>query len=50
MIGFLLGSVKEKIKLKAVRGNRNGNKKGQSKDEFKCIRCLAISTDGKFLV
>ncbi|KAL0107025.1 hypothetical protein PUN28_015525 [Cardiocondyla obscurior] len=38
-------SIKEKIKLKALRGNR-----GKTKPGMKSIRCLAISTDGKFLV
>ncbi|XP_012535206.2 U3 small nucleolar RNA-interacting protein 2 [Monomorium pharaonis] len=38
-------SIKEKIKLKAIRGNR-----GKTKSGMKSIRCLAISTDGKFLV
>ncbi|XP_025990665.1 U3 small nucleolar RNA-interacting protein 2 [Solenopsis invicta] len=38
-------SVKEKIKLKAIRGDR-----GKTKPGIKSVRCLAISTDGKFLV
>ncbi|XP_050459975.1 U3 small nucleolar RNA-interacting protein 2 [Cataglyphis hispanica] len=38
-------SIKEKIKLKAIRGKR-----GKTKDGMKSIRCMAISTDGKFLV
>ncbi|XP_011647664.1 U3 small nucleolar RNA-interacting protein 2 [Pogonomyrmex barbatus] len=38
-------SVKEKIKLKAIRGCR-----GKTKPGMKSIRCLAISTDSKFLV
>ncbi|EFN73892.1 U3 small nucleolar RNA-interacting protein 2 [Camponotus floridanus] len=38
-------SVKEKVKLKAIRGKR-----GKTKDGIKSIRCMAISTDGKFLV
>lgn len=38
-------SVKEKIKLKAIIGKR-----GKTKDGIKSIRCMAISTDGKFLV
>lgn len=38
-------SVKEKVKLKALRGNR-----GKTKPGMKSIRCLAISTDQKFLV
>lgn len=42
---WLLGSVKEKVKLKAIRGKR-----GKTKDGIKSIRCVAISTDGKFLV
>ncbi|XP_012223162.1 U3 small nucleolar RNA-interacting protein 2 [Linepithema humile] len=38
-------SVKDKVKLKAIKGNR-----GKTKDGMKSIRCLAISTDNKFLV
>lgn len=38
-------SVKEKIKLKIIRGNR-----GKMTDGMKSIRCMALSTDGKFLV
>ncbi|XP_026825161.1 U3 small nucleolar RNA-interacting protein 2 isoform X2 [Ooceraea biroi] len=38
-------SLKEKIKLNAIRGKR-----GKTKDGMTSIRCLATSTDGKFLV
>ncbi|XP_072754920.1 U3 small nucleolar RNA-interacting protein 2 [Anoplolepis gracilipes] len=38
-------SVKEKIKLKAIK-----RKKGKTKGGMKSIQCMAISTDGKFLV
>ncbi|XP_011876149.1 PREDICTED: U3 small nucleolar RNA-interacting protein 2 [Vollenhovia emeryi] len=38
-------SVTEKSKLKAIVGNR-----GKTKSGMKSVRCLAISTDGKFLV
>ncbi|XP_012055055.1 PREDICTED: U3 small nucleolar RNA-interacting protein 2 [Atta cephalotes] len=38
-------SIKEKTKLKAIRGNR-----GKKNPGMKSIRCLAISTDGRFLV
>ncbi|XP_071560130.1 U3 small nucleolar RNA-interacting protein 2 [Temnothorax nylanderi] len=38
-------SIKEKVKLKAIRGNR-----GKTKPGMKSVRCLAISTDGKFFV
>jgi len=45
MLFNLSGSIKNKIKLNSLRGNR-----GKSKDGMISIRCLAISTDGKFLV
>lgn len=37
-------SVKDRNKLKSVRGKRKGQ------NGMKCIQCIAISTDGKFLV
>ncbi|XP_006620835.1 U3 small nucleolar RNA-interacting protein 2 isoform X2 [Apis dorsata] len=37
-------SLKERTKLKAIKGKR------KSQDGIKCVQCLAISTDSKFLV
>ncbi|XP_043253100.1 U3 small nucleolar RNA-interacting protein 2 [Colletes gigas] len=37
-------SLKEKTKLKSIKGKR------KIQDGVKCVQCLAVSTDGKFLV
>lgn len=41
---YILGCLKERAKLKAIKG------KTKSEAGMKCVQCLAISTDGKFLV
>lgn len=41
---YVIGCLKEGAKLKAVKGKR------KSEAGMKCVQCLAISTDGKFLV
>lgn len=41
---YILGCLKERTKLKAIKGKR------KSQDGIKCVQCLAISTDNKFLV
>lgn len=45
LIISFLGALKERAKLKAIKGNRKNNKNG-----MKSVECIAISTDGKFLV
>lgn len=39
-----LGSLKERTKLKAIKGKR------KNQEGIKCVQCIAVSTDGKFLV
>lgn len=41
---FVTGSLKERTKLKVIK------RKKKAQDGIKCVQCMAISTDGKFLV
>ncbi|XP_076236755.1 U3 small nuclear riboprotein factor 55K isoform X5 [Calliopsis andreniformis] len=38
------GSLKERTKLKTIKGKR------KNQEGIKCVQCIAVSTDGKFLV